>query len=275
MIARPPRSRAVRLKPGTKKPLDAGWPVLELPDRLYKTSRRQWACRAGHELWVLDFDAKEGHLDLLAGWEAEHGRLPGWRVHTPSGGLHVYLRAPDALPRPARIPVEGHKGVELKSHAGQYVVWPGARFKGRAYVADGPCSIPPAPAWLIALAGTTLPPMAYSASLGGGGQLPAERERYGTPVEYVARILGEVPVRGLICCPAPDHDDRTPSCQVRAHNLRCWTHPGGPLTMRARQLAAISLGVGECRRGSWRIDDPDDRAAVAAHLAKLFPEVER
>jgi hypothetical protein len=272
MMTRPPRSRAVRLKPGTKKPLDLRWPSLVLPDRLYFTRRRQWACRAGDGLWVLDFDAKEDHLAVLAGWEAAHGRLAGWRVHTPSSGLHCYLRAPDDRPRPARIPVEsGQLGVELKTHTGQYVVWPGARFKGREYIAESPLKpLPLAPAWLIEMAGTP-PPKAGSSPLGDGGQSSVERDRYGTPAEYVER-LGLGPIEGgCICCPAPDHEDREPSCQVRGHNLKCWTHPGGPLTMRARQLAAIALGLGEYRKGAWVFDSSEDRAAVDAHLDELFP----
>ena len=271
-LTRPPRSRAVRLKPNTKHPLDKGWPSLVLPDRLYLTRRRQWACRAGGGLWVIDLDAKEGHLAVLAAWEQEHGRLPGGRVRTPSGGLHVYLGAPDDRKRPARIPIEGHVGVELKSHAGQYVVWPGARFKGREYVVESPLKLlPTAPAWLVRIAGYPSPTAV--ASLGGGGQSSGERERFGTPAEYVER-LGLGPIEGgCISCPAPDHDDREPSCQVRGHNLRCWTHPGGPLTMRARQLAAIALGLGEYRSGSWAIDSSEDRAAVAAHLDELFPVV--
>jgi hypothetical protein len=270
---RPPRSRAVRLRRGTKKPLDSRWPTLVLPDRLYLTRRRNWGVRAGNGLWILDFDAKEGHLQALSDLEAEHGRIPGWRVRTPSGGLHIYLGAPDGDRRASRIPVNGcEKGVELKTHAGQYVVWAGGRVRGCEYVSEGllPRSLPEAPAWLVGMTKPT--PVAVVAM--GGGQTDAERDRFGTPAEYVGVILGLEPdSNGCIRCPTPEHKDEEPSCQVRGHNLRCWTHPGGPLTLWARQLAAIAAGVGECRDGSWKIDAPEDRSKVRERLAELFPEL--
>lgn len=270
---RPPQKRAVRLHRGTKKPVDPRWPTLTLPDRLYKTRRKNWGCRAGDGLWILDFDLKEGHLDALAAWESEHGRLPGWRVRTGSGGLHVYLRGPDDIKRSSRIPVDGlERGVELKTHRGQYVVWPGALVRGLQYLSEGlkPAPLPRCPDWLVKMTGRAPAPLA----MGDGGQSAEERARFGTPADYVWAILGVEPdSNGCISCPAPEHEDANPSCQVRSHNVRCWTHADGAgLTLRASQLVAVSLGLGEFRSGAWRVDSPEDRAAVKARIGELFPE---
>jgi len=216
---------------------------------------------------VLDFDVKHDHLTVLAAWEAEHGPLPAWWIETGRGGRHAYMKG-DA--RTCLIPVEGFEPVELKG-SGAYVVWPGAVVEGQKYkpLNKRPHPLPEIPGWLLAMIPNTSPTAV--ASLGDGGQMPSERERFGTPAEYVER-LGLGPIEnGCISCPAPDHEDATPSCQVRGHNLRCWTHPGGPLTMRARQLVAIVLGVGSYHAGSWCFDAPADRAAVAVELQKLFP----
>jgi hypothetical protein len=253
-MIRPPRSRAVRLRgqgARRKAPLDANWPTLVLPDRLYFTSRRWWGCRTGAGLWVLDFDLKEGHDRVLTYLTRQHGPIPGWHVRSGSGGRHVYMRGPGDLPPRYRIPVEGHTGVELHANPASQVVWPSA--PGYQPLSERPDPLPDAPAWLIELAEAPSPSPAATGGRIGRGLLVDEP----SPEVYVLALLGEIPDgQGTVCCPA--HGDTHPSLHIYRDHVHCF--PCGYST-RARGLAALLLGLGRIERGRVVVDG-DDRATA-------------
>jgi hypothetical protein len=64
------------------------------------------------------------------------------------------------------------------------------------------------------------------------------------PSEFVEALTGEtVPPHGMICCPLPGHEDRTPSCHVYVDPSRGWychgCHRGGTIYDLARELSGI------------------------------------
>ncbi|GAB2949400.1 hypothetical protein GCM10027028_59600 [Streptomyces sundarbansensis] len=74
------------------------------------------------------------------------------RVRTPSGGLHVWYRAPDARPWQSSAGSGGSRAlawqVDVRAHGG-YIVAPGTRTKAGTYRALGTCRKPAVlPAWL-------------------------------------------------------------------------------------------------------------------------------
>jgi bifunctional DNA primase/polymerase-like protein len=104
---------------------------------------------------VLDFDAKAGGLDALAAWEAEYGRIPGWRVCTGSGGLHIYMAGVPGIGS-RKLPVlDTGLEVELKANGSQVVFAGSIHENGRRYAPESPEGLDvlaQAPGWLLELA---------------------------------------------------------------------------------------------------------------------------
>ncbi|CNE77546.1 RecA-family ATPase-like protein [Mycobacterium tuberculosis] len=165
------------LSPGVKRPAPTGWAHTATtdPDRI----RATWPAGAniGIGCWrshivVLDLDVPGlGHhttvrgVDSLAAACREHGRP--WpatlTVATPSGGRHLYYRAPQDVvigsASGGNTPLG--PGIDIRGPGaggrGGYVVGPGSVVDGRTYlvVQDGPMA--PLPAWVTAL--LTAPPL--------------------------------------------------------------------------------------------------------------------
>lgn len=275
MIARPPRSRAVRLHGRDiksrdikrKAPLDANWPALILTDRLYLTSRRWWGCRTGSGLWVLDFDLKERHNRVLTAWTREYGPIPGWHVRSASGGRHVWLRGPHDLPARYRIPgtgIDGRQDIELHANAASQVVWHTApRYEP---LHEQPQPLPDAPDWLVSLTGAP-PPSPIGTNRRGG-----DSRDYGIPLErYVAAWLtqGE---SGRWHCPDPGHVDETAS--VNLSSIDRWVCSSCKLSGRLVALAAIVSGAGRREGNSWGTYS-SEREAVYEFIRARFPETTR
>jgi hypothetical protein len=162
---RPPLRRCVLLgsggTPDAKRPL-AGRSWLRPRSRAeVRAHTGNLGCRTGDvdgaatSLWVLDFDAKAGGLEALTAWEAKYGRIPGWRVRTGSGGLHIYTAGAPGL-RSRKLPVlRTALEVELKAN-GSYVVFAGSTHEnGRRYEPETPeglDALAQAPRWLLELA---------------------------------------------------------------------------------------------------------------------------
>lgn len=108
----------------------------------------------GTGLLVLDVDGEAGRTSLKA-LEAEHGGLPkGYRVRTPSGGFHAYLRVPAGVSTrtdAGRIAL----GIDLRGDGGYVVAPPTVLADGRRYRVRKAAPLPPlaalplAPAWLL------------------------------------------------------------------------------------------------------------------------------
>jgi CHC2 zinc finger len=73
------------------------------------------------------------------------------------------------------------------------------------------------------------------------------------PRVYVEALTGEiVPGNGMLSCPLPDHDDRTPSFQVLESHWRCFgCNRGGGII----DLAAALYGIEPRGQGYWQLRD--------------------
>jgi hypothetical protein len=263
----------VLLLPRSKQPLPgASWLVAPSPAAV-QAHRGNFGCRLGQPpgasgCWLApDFDGSEGLAahELL---EREHGPLPGWRVATGGGGLHIYMRGVPGT-RSCRLQLAGGLTVELKAE-GAYVVWPGSMHpNGKPYVAlsERPEPLPDAPRWLISLA-------ARSAHTGGADR---SREFAPEPVPatiYVPALTGREPdERGYIVCPFhKGGQERTPSFKVYdqdADGRTGWAcYPCG-VSGHARQLAALVLGLGEVKAGRVPLDS-EQRVVADRYLRAML-----
>lgn len=104
----------------------------------------------GQGVLVVDVDVKSGKkgADSLEALEAMGLPLDGYRVKTPSGGVHVFLRT-EQPHRQIIDRLEGLPGIDIKCE-GNYVVGAGSirrDFPGTPYEANGR-QMPAAPDWL-------------------------------------------------------------------------------------------------------------------------------
>lgn len=276
----PPRERAVLLGPGgtaeAKGPLRGRSWLTPRTDVEIAAHTGNFGCRTGDidgvvgSLCVLDFDAKAGGLDALMAWECEYGPIPGWRVRTGGGGLHIYVAGIARL-RSQKLAVLGTGlEVELKANT-SYVVFAGSVHEsGRRYEPEGSGGLnvlAAAPDWLIRLArggGISGPTAGRWIRLEGGyHDIPA--------AVYVEALTGcEVDRRGRALCPL--HDDHEPSLQTYPDGH--WTCFVCGVSGRIRQLAAITLGLGHQAGHRWEIES-HEAPAVYELLGRLFPEVHR
>lgn len=140
--------RVFPLSPNSKKPLkDFAWKesATVIPSQI----RDWWAENAdynvgvatGNGILVIDADTKGGTpglatLDLM---DTVYELPTSFRVDTPSGGQHVYVRTKS--PHQNRVRLQKFEGIDLRSDGG-YVVGPGSVVDGRPYTAVGsPASI--------------------------------------------------------------------------------------------------------------------------------------
>ncbi len=96
-----------------------------------------WGLATGDGVIVLDADTKDGKLGL-ASLEAMKQRLglpQSFRVETPSGGRHVYLRS-DTAHQNSVDKLTDFPGIDVRSTNG-YVVAPGSSLDGKVYRAVG------------------------------------------------------------------------------------------------------------------------------------------
>jgi Bifunctional DNA primase/polymerase, N-terminal len=279
---RPPLARCVLLgeggTPDAKRPIPRrSWlrpPSFEEVD----AHSGNLGCRTGDlegappSLWVLDFDAKAGGLDALAAWEAEYGLIQGWRVRTGSGGLHIYVAGVAGV-RSRKLSVL-NTGLEVELKAiGSYVVFAGsAHENGCRYeplCRGGLDHLEPAPGWLVKLARTG---GSGVDSTGGNRLFWLRGGIYEIPTSvYIEALTGSgVDRRGKALCPL--HDDHEPT--LHAYPDGHWYCSACEVGGRIRQLAAITLGLGQKVGHSWSIAS-HERPAVDELLARLFPEVQQ
>ena len=142
--------RIFPLSPRSKKPpRDFAWKeeATTDPDRI-----REWwkadpnfnvGVATGGGTIVVDADTKEGAPGLasLEMLELACGMPKSFRVQTPSGGMHVYLRV-DQTHRNRVHSIPDYPGIDIRSDNG-YVVGPGSVVDGKPYVAI-PGAIEPA-----------------------------------------------------------------------------------------------------------------------------------
>lgn len=146
--------RVFPVEPNTKRP-KAGMPWKEAatadPDRVQAWWKENpdfnIGIAAGAGLVVVDVDVKNEKPGLASLAMLDMLGLPeSFRVETPSGGVHVYLKTlrshankVDSLPN--------YPGIDIKSDGG-YVLGPGSTLDGKAYAALGEFgAVDAAPAW--------------------------------------------------------------------------------------------------------------------------------
>jgi hypothetical protein len=182
------------LRPGEKRPRVTEWETVATTsrDRIWWWWRRHpddnVAIATGPAgLVVIDLDlarpdeepppeyaGARGGLDVFAALAAEHGYVPGstWTVETPSGGRHLYFRAP-AGGAPWRN-TAGRLGSHIDTRpSGGYVVGAGSLVDGRPYklIHDRPPV--ELPAWIAQHLAPQAAPAPTAAS--GGGVTPKAR----------------------------------------------------------------------------------------------------
>lgn len=150
----------------SKPPAIEGWQEKATTDRA--TIENWWrqnpdfniGIAAGKGLVVVDADVKNDRpgLDSLALLDML-GLPESFRVKTPSGGMHVYLKTcREHSNRVDTIP--NYPGIDIRAEGG-YVVAPGSTIGEKAYTALGTPSIEPSPEWfdetLTATAGRRTP----------------------------------------------------------------------------------------------------------------------
>lgn len=118
-----------------KPPIVDDFPATATTDE--QQIRRWWAWRpranigiSTNGMAVIDIDPKRDGLAALAVLEAENGLLPAtMRVRTPSGGLHLYLRADSPVANKVDWPL---RGIDVRGEGG-YVLGPGSVIDGKRY----------------------------------------------------------------------------------------------------------------------------------------------
>ena len=107
------------------------------------------ACEASG-LYVVDLDVKADNVNGIITWKGlcdEHGEFPTFAVRTPSGGLHLYYKAPRDIGALAntQATVFG-KGIDTRFNG--YVLGEGSTIDGKAYVVESKAGIAPLPQWI-------------------------------------------------------------------------------------------------------------------------------
>jgi bifunctional DNA primase/polymerase-like protein/AAA domain-containing protein/primase-like protein len=131
--------------PGTKRPA-VPWSDLPAGRKTLTGSAFGLACGARSGVFVLDLDVKHGKDGVAALKSLVAGRLmpPTLVAKTPSGGRHLYYRAP---PWPVKTSVDRlGKGIDVRGDGG-YVVLPPT--EGYTWVNQDP--VAEAPPWLLDL----------------------------------------------------------------------------------------------------------------------------
>lgn len=163
------------------------------------------ACGQASRLAVIDLDSKhdEDGPGNFGSFLVTMPPLPiDVVVSTPSGGWHLYFRTPPGWPVPNRKGIM--PGVDFQGD-GSYVAGPPTQImvdstEGQVrlpyrWSAGCPCSVPPAPAWLLEWASTAV---ATGAAAAGGGT--------GEPVDLEQMYATGLPVGGRnvqlhrLCC---------------------------------------------------------------------------
>jgi hypothetical protein len=122
--------------------------------------REMFSCRPGANVGlragrssgviVLDIDLRNGGMETLERLRAEHGFLPGTRLHATGGrGFHYLLAYPEGAEWVSSMTLG--PGVELKADGTRVVLPPSNHEKG-VYCVLSAAPLAPVPAWVLELA---------------------------------------------------------------------------------------------------------------------------
>ncbi len=151
--------RVFPVKANSKTPALKDWPDRATDDR--RQIESWWSAdhdfnigiATGRGLLVVDADTKDNRpggdsLDMLD----MIGLPASYRVATPSGGTHVYLKT-DGPQRNRADTIVGYPGIDIRGDRG-YVLGPGSTIDGRAYsVTTHAETVTPAPEWFLEVLG--------------------------------------------------------------------------------------------------------------------------
>lgn len=146
--------RVFPVKANSKIPALKDWPDKATDDR--RRIESWWnldpdaniGIATGHGLLVVDADTKDNRpggdsLDMLD----MIGLPASYRVATPSGGTHVYLKI-DGPQRNRAGTIPDYPGIDIRGDRG-YVLGPGSTIDGRAYAVAHAETVTAAPAWFL------------------------------------------------------------------------------------------------------------------------------
>lgn len=146
--------RVFPVKANSKIPALKDWPDKATDDR--RRIESWWnldpdfniGIATGHGLLVVDADTKDNRpggdsLDMLD----MIGLPASYRVATPSGGTHVYLKT-DGPQRNRAGTIPDYPGIDIRGDRG-YVLGPGSTIDGRAYAVAHAETVTAAPAWFL------------------------------------------------------------------------------------------------------------------------------
>lgn len=131
--------RVFPLLPNSKKPAIGDWPRrasanIQIVESWFtgKFKDHNIGVVTGGSFFVLDCDTKNGREGVKSLARLDAAGLPrGFRVRTPSGGVHVYLTM--AIPLKSGVDcVPGFPGIDIRAEGG-YVVGPGSVIDGKMY----------------------------------------------------------------------------------------------------------------------------------------------
>jgi hypothetical protein len=221
-----------------------------------------------------DWAAGRDGWSVLAAMAAGRGGLPEtWTVATPSGGRHLYLRAPAPGPGGRALGNAGKTlGPMLDTRgAGGQVLAPGSRLPNGGYelLDDTDTANLPGLAWRLSVRAATAisaPPDRSSTEVGDRGDLSAivraepqrvaqaQRGGHNAAVFTAARALGQLVGARVLDSATVEHD----LLAAAAHIIT------GPCDCTARDIAAsIASGIADGRRRPRRLPSPRPAAGPA------------
>jgi hypothetical protein len=245
-------------------------------------------------LWV-DVD-RPGQLHALWGFLAE--RPCHLLIESGgSGGCHAYFRLAEPLPGTRVVEATGELVEPIERANLRIIHRLGSGEDGRPSVADPACAersrvmrlagsrngktgapariveadFALAPYPIAALVGDLPDPASHGAARPRRAGNRTDPYKRISPPEYFEKLAGiVVPRDGLLSCPAPEHDDRNPSCSVGASPDQGWCCHSGSCGARGAiyDLASVLLG------GPWGHELRGEAFKRArAYVADVFGEL--
>lgn len=159
---------------------------------------------------VVDVDVKDGKPGLASLEMMEVAGLPtSYRVDTPSGGVHVYMKTDRPIGN--RVDLADYPGIDVRADGG-YVVGPGSVIGGKPYVAK-PAPIATADGWLLDILAKGSPPKTAAAD-----RTPLVELDLPENVELAKRYLIDRAPEAIEKA-GGDHATYSVACRVRGYGL--------------------------------------------------------
>ncbi len=129
------------LHKGTKQPIPDNWPDKPISDLIEakKYDPCDWGIICGERSGILVVDVDPPGFEILAGWEADHGKIGTLVQRTPRGGYHYIFQYISGFKNTAK------SGIDVRTDRGHIKAAPSEGY----HFDDWEAPILPMPAWLI------------------------------------------------------------------------------------------------------------------------------